>query len=68
MPRFAVSLCGADVAQLGIELVEVSLFLLLTFQGMFWQKSASVVASDSARIVTGFLQASRALQISRECA
>ena len=32
MPRFAVSLCGADLAQLDTELVEVSLCLLLTFK------------------------------------
>ena len=63
-PRCAVALFGAALAQSGIELVEVSRCLLLTFKECL-EKSASVVASDPARVVTVFTCFSRASVFSR---
>ena len=45
-------LCGAGLAQLGRELVQVPLRFLLSVGGAFLKKSASVVAKDATLMVT----------------
>ena len=49
---FLRGLCGSILASLGRELVQVLLRFLLSVGGVFLKKSASVVAEDSARMVT----------------
>ena len=67
MPRCAVALFGAALAQSGIELVEVSRCLLLTFKECL-EKNPTLWLPATPLASSPFSHASRALQFSRECA